>query len=282
MKWIGPNQPLVEWDTGTTHSNPGPLRVVVRGFARYRDRVESLDVLEPIRLRVLTDFIAESFDPDCLPITGIHVVGHADTDAQRGRSFEQQISEARAKNVQAYLKKEVERRTWTFSILQNPPPPPPGVPTAATIDWKTPRGVGATQPDPENVRRGRAARNMTEEDRKRNRRVEIILEPGDSPMPGVTAELVRKILDDIFHGRFRMPLPPPPLIPPLPKWMWDPRIMPKPIDTVGWFRFCDQVKDWLESHHIDPGPFLDWLKGVVFPDNKWPVDDDYAKAQKAR
>ena len=282
MKWMNQNQVLVELDSRTTHGDPRPLHVVVRGFSRYRDEVESLDVIEAIRLCVVTDFIVGSFDPGCLPITAIHVVGHADTDFQKGRVFEQQISERRARSVQTYLKKEVDRNTWTFSILQTPPPPTPGIPTAATIDWKTPRGVGASQPDPENVKRRKTPQNMSEEDRRRNRRVEIILEPGDSPMPGVSGDRVRKILDDMFHGRFRMPVPPPPPVPPLPPWMWDPKIMPKPVDTVGWDRFCDKVKDWLESHHIDPGPFLDWLKGLVFPDNKWPIDDDYAKAQKGK
>jgi hypothetical protein len=288
MKWMNHNQVLVELDSWTTHSNPGPLHAVVWGFSRYRDQVESLDVIEIIRLRVVTDFIVGSFDPGCLPITGIHVVGHADTDFQRGKAFEQLISETRARNVQSYLKKEIDRLTWPipgigidpFKWLVTPPLPIPAFWTAARIDWKNPRGVGATDPDPQNRRRGKTPQNMTEEDRKRNRWVEIVLEPGDSPLPGVTGDQIGNILDAIFGRR---PVPPPPPIPPLPPWMWDPKVMPQPGNTDDWRKVCETVKQWLKSHHTNPGPFLDWLKGIVFrgpDDRKGPFDDDFAKYLK--
>jgi hypothetical protein len=144
----------------------------VQGFSRYGEPVESLPLDELIQLRVFTDFINGSFDPGSLPITGIHVIGHADTDLQKGKAFEQRISETRARNVQTYLKREVERNATVNNRLVA------GTPTATTINWKTVKGVGATQPSPENLKRGKTPANMTEEDRKRNRRVEIILEPG--------------------------------------------------------------------------------------------------------
>jgi hypothetical protein len=182
MQWTGPNQKTVEWDTNTTNTNPGPLHTAVEGFSRYKEQVESLPFDEVIQLRVLTDFIVASFEPGNLPITGIHVIGHADTDLQRGKAFEQQISETRARNVQGYLKREVERNAKVNSRLV------PGTPTATIINWK-PRGVGATQPNPENVKRGKTALNMTEEDRKRNRRVEIVLEPGLNPVQEIPINL---------------------------------------------------------------------------------------------
>ncbi|MEJ7609279.1 MAG: hypothetical protein WKF37_24160 [Bryobacteraceae bacterium] len=183
MKWSGGNQSLVDLDSTTTHSDPGPLYTFVAGFPRYVDRADSLPLLEQIKLRLLTDFIVSSFDPGSLPVTGIHIIGHADSDAQRGKAFEQQISEARARNVQAYLKREVDRnaRINLFQML-------PGTPTTASIDWRTPKGVGASEPDPENLRWKKTPGKMTEEDRKRNRRVEFILEPGSAPIPEVVSQ----------------------------------------------------------------------------------------------
>src|SRR5262245_27220175 len=109
MKWTGGNQHLVELDSSTTHSDPGPVYTVFTGFPRHVDRVESLPLLEQMKLRVLTDFIVASFDPGCMPVTGIHIIGHADVDPQKGKTFEQKISETRARNLQSYLKREVER-----------------------------------------------------------------------------------------------------------------------------------------------------------------------------
>lgn len=274
-KWTSPNQFLVELDSNTTNKNPGPIRAVVRGFSQYRDQMQSLDLIEMIKLRVITDFIVGSFDVGSLPITGIHVVGHADTDFQRGRRFEEEISETRAKNVQAYLKKEVDRKPWTFS-LEMPRPPIPGVRTTAMIDWKVPRGVGATQPDPENVKLRRTPQNMTEADRKRNRRVEIVLEPGDYPTPGLDSDGIRKAVTDIYH----VTVPIPPATPPLDWRIFDRNIMPKPLDTGGWFKYYEWTQDWFQSHHIDPDPFLDWMKDIVFPNTDWPTDEDSAKDLK--
>jgi len=144
------------------------------------------------------------------------------------------------------------------------------------IDWKVLRGVGATQPDPENVRLRRTLENMTEEDRKRNRRVEIVLEPGDYPTPGFDSDQIRKAVTDFSH----VPVPIPPLTPPLAWWTFDRRIMPKPVDTAGWYKYYERTRDWFESHYIDPAPFLDWMKDIVFPNKDWPVDEDSARDLK--
>ena len=157
--------------------------MVVGGFSRYRETVDSLPILEKIRLVVAAEFIAESFRPVALPILGVKIVGHADSDAQRGKAFEQAISQSRARDVERELKQRVSRLTFVFNPFIIPRLS--SGPTAQMIDWRA-FGVGATEPALANVRRGRSAANMNEADRKLNRRVEIFLEPADSPMPAPT------------------------------------------------------------------------------------------------
>jgi outer membrane protein OmpA-like peptidoglycan-associated protein len=183
MQWVSDKQAIFEWDPVlTTHDNPGPIHTAVSGFAPYRSDVQSLDIDASIQLTVLADFIVRSFDPGCLPIVTIHVIGHADIGMKPDRAYEQRISLERANAVQQFLRSEVEKKGWKFSIVKTPSPPA-GTPTVSTIDWKTPRGVGATQPDPDNVKRRKTPANMSDADRKRNRRVEIILEPDDIAVP---------------------------------------------------------------------------------------------------
>jgi hypothetical protein len=85
MKFVGRNQVVFDLDFSATHGSPGPFRMIVRGFSRYRTTVESLPILEKIRLVVTADFIAESFRLGSLPIVSAKIIGHADFDAQLGR-----------------------------------------------------------------------------------------------------------------------------------------------------------------------------------------------------
>src|SRR4030095_6113942 len=115
MKWVSEKQALFEWDPVLiTHNNPGPLHTVVSGFTPHGSDMKSLDIDGWIELTVLADFIVKSFDPGCLPITGIHVVGHADAGLKPDKAFEQKISVERAKVVQQFLRNEAEKKGWTF------------------------------------------------------------------------------------------------------------------------------------------------------------------------
>jgi hypothetical protein len=161
--------------------------MVVRNFPRYSKQLNTLPIDENIRLAVVADFIADSYSPGSMPIVGVQLIGHADEDAQRGPQFEQQISKERAEAVEARLRNDVDRRTWTFSIVQTLPNP--NVPRPSAIQW-TSTGVGASEPDEDNVRRRKTPANMAEQDRKLNRRVVIILEPGNFPVPSDAPDII--------------------------------------------------------------------------------------------
>ena len=176
--------------------NPGPFREVIRGFGRYKNTVQSLDILEVMKLQVIADKIARSFEPGEFPIVGVQIKGHADFDTPRRPVFELSISKERARNVEQWLRSEVDRLTWTFQPKQ-------GIVTPAVIRWKS-DGVGATEPDPENVKRKKTPANMNEEDRKLNRRVEIFLEsspvPTPAPAPPINIHLTPADIRDIIDG----------------------------------------------------------------------------------
>lgn len=206
MKFSGQNQVVFELDFSATHSSPGPFRMIVRGFSRYRTTVQSLPILEIIRLVVTADFIAESFRPGSLPVDSVKIIGHADFDAERGRDFEHSISVTRAQDVERELRARVDRLTWEFNPTVTPPRKTG--PLSTTIDWQS-TGVGSTRPAAENVKRHRTPGNMSEEDRKLNRRVEIFLEPGTTPVPTPPSPALLKVIEDILRGRRIIPLPPP-------------------------------------------------------------------------
>jgi hypothetical protein len=211
-QYTGTNQKLVDLDGTTSHTNPGPIRLVVRNFHRYSKLLDTLPIDENIRLAVVADFIAASYRPGSLPVLGVRLIGHADKDFQRGPLFEQQISQERAQAVEARLRNDVDIRTFTFSIVKTVPNP--NMPRPSAIRWIS-TGVGATQPDEENVRRHKTPENMTEEDRKLNRRVEIILEPGNTLVPNNDYDLIiRSLLDDSARLRLpTIPSAPPPSLP---------------------------------------------------------------------
>jgi len=257
VRYTGPSQKMVNLDATTAHDNPGPIRIVIRNFPRYAKHLNSLPIDENIHLVVVADFIAESYKPRSLPILGVRLIGHADKDFQRVPHFEQQISEDRAKAVETRLRNDVGIRTFTFSIVQTIPNP--NVPRPSAIQWIS-TGVGASEPDEENVRRHKTPANMNEEDRKRNRRVEIILEPGDVPVPNEDADLiVRKVLDD--WGKPRLPNPPPGPPPSMPNFYWHLVVPPKPDE---WKKLKKQIKEALKNFDVETA--LETIKDKLLPD----------------
>ena len=80
MKYTGRNQAIFDLDRFSRHDMPGPFRMVIHKFSRYAETVESLPLLERMKLVLVTDFVVESFLPGNLPIMSIQLIGHADTD----------------------------------------------------------------------------------------------------------------------------------------------------------------------------------------------------------
>ena len=264
MKFTGQNQTIFELDLSATHTGTGPFRMIVRGFSRYRINVGSLEILERIRLVVTADFIAESFRPGNLPITGVKIIGHADFDAQRGRTFEHDISVTRAQDVERDLRERVDRLTWEFNPIVTPLAQTG--PMSRTIDWQS-TGVGATKPAAENVKRHRTPANMTEADRKLNRRVEIFLEPGETPVKTPPSPELNKTMEDILRGRRVIPFPPP-APPGKPEIPW---VLPK---REARQTFLDVVKALNETlGFLDVDTVLGTLKDNIPPgDPNWTTD----------
>src|SRR4030095_9189878 len=102
MNYLGGNQVVIDLDSRSTHDMLGPFRMVVRGFSRYAETAHSLPLLEQIKLVIVADFVVESFLPGNLPVTGMRLIGHADTDPEREHrepGFLQRISEKRASEI---------------------------------------------------------------------------------------------------------------------------------------------------------------------------------------
>jgi hypothetical protein len=264
MKFVGRNQVVFDLDFNATHDSPGPFRMIVRGFSRYHTTVESLPILEKIRLVVTADFIAESFRPGSLPIVSVKIIGHADVDAQRGRSFEQSVSETRARDVERDLRARVDRLTWEFNPTSTPLRRTG--PLASTIDWNS-IGVGSTEPAPENVARHRTAANMTEADRKLNRRVEIFLEPGPNHVPTPPSREAIKVIEDILEGRRIIPIPPPPP-PGKPQIPW---ILPRREERKTFLDMMKALNDTLGF--LDAETILGTIKDHIPPNDPNWTDD---------
>jgi len=253
-----PSQTPGELDGNSSHNDLRPVRVVIHNFPRYANQLNTLPIKENIKLAVVADFIAESFSTGSLPILGVRIIGHADTDFERGHTFEQQISEDRAHIVQNRLRNDVGIRTFTFSVVQTIPNP--AIPRPSGIRWIS-SGVGATQPDEENVRRKKTPANMTEFDRRLNRRVEIILEPSPVAVPSGDPDLiVRNVIDDFRNGHLPLPLPigPPPN---LPNWFWRLIIPPKPDE---WQILKKNIKESLKNFDVETA--LETIKDRLLPD----------------
>ena len=211
---------------------PQPMRETIHGFSRYAETVKSLPGLERSKVDDVAKYIFASFRPGCVPILSIKLVGHADTDLQKGHTFEHDISLKRAINVEDYLRATLATLSKDFKAAAS-------VPVPADILWSH-LGVGATEPAPKNA--GKNPNSLTEADRKLNRRVVIVIEPRmpkqpDTPWtfdPTDAQKKLQKTIDDWWKNR-RLPPPfpaPPPPSPKLPDWFW--KDLPKLKDEHNW------------------------------------------------
>jgi len=262
MDYLGGNQVVFDLDSRSTHDNPGPFRMVVHNFSRYADTVQALPILERIKLVIVIDFIVESFLPGNLPVMGVKLIGHADFDPQRERrepGFLQRISEKRAADVKTGLLNSVDRGTWVFGGRKTGPRPD----RIRWLSW----GVADREPAEENIKRRRTIANMTEEDRKLNRRVQIFLEPAATPVPPPTdlGDIILEILKN-WQRDHRGELPP------LPPWFWDPNFPgPGPRNRNEYNDFKCAMLDKLKSFDVDTA--VDTLKDMFLKDpsqtNDW-------------
>jgi len=146
------------WET--TIACPEPTRQVVSGFPRYRFSVAALPRSEQQKVRDIARLIVRSFQPGCQPLLSVRLIGHADSDPARERrepGFVIRISLRRALAVQQTLQALINNRSIT-----------------SRIDWN-PRGLGSTRlvvPNP-----------TTEQERMRNRRVEVFVLRRQAPPP---------------------------------------------------------------------------------------------------
>jgi hypothetical protein len=255
---------FVDFTGSNSHNDHTPIRAKIRNFPSHATVLSSLPIDENIKLRMLAQFVIESFSPGSLPILEIEIVGHADTDAQRGHAFEQTISEQRARLVAARL----QRDTWTQDLS----PPNALIPRPSRIRWSV-RGVGSKEPDDENVKRGKNASNMSEHDRRLNRRVEIFLRPGAVPVP--FDQLMRDVIDWFVHSK--PPWHPPMTIPPgppQPNWFGPGPPLKRPMTVDQRRAFRKMLKEALQRKagpnwtlNFDPSPLYDMLKEFFLPDN---------------
>jgi hypothetical protein len=252
VNYTGANQAVVDLDFNATHNMPGPFRMVVRGFSRYAETVGSLPLLERIKLAIVTDFVVDSFLPGNLPIVGMRLIGHADTDPDRERrepGSVKRISEKRAAEIERYLKRDVGVRAWMSRLGKDGPNPD-------KIHWDS-SGVGSSQPDEENVKRKKTHANMTEQDRKLNRRVRIFLEPGSTPVPqptdpgGILGQAMKQWVLDM-----RLKYPPGRWHP----WPW----IPGPVSRDEYTKFKCSVLEQLKKFDVDTA--VSTLKDMILKD----------------
>ena len=149
---------------------PPDHRVEVRGFGRYLGTSAAefgqLANAEKLKVAEVADEISRSFDFGGFPIRHLRMIGHADVDRAKGKAFEQQISEQRARVLKQVLLERLARLTIPLVVRQ------------VQVDTS---GVGATQPAPENARKN--ADRLGETERKLNRRVEIFVEHSAAQVP---------------------------------------------------------------------------------------------------
>jgi outer membrane protein OmpA-like peptidoglycan-associated protein len=145
--------PLQKWEQPTKNSVVEQLkRETISRFPRHQDAVKLLPAQEQQKIDRIARLIVQSFILGVQPIRTVRLVGHADRDPQMGSQFEAKISTSRASELQQGLIKSIDN---------------PAI--AAQIQWK-PSGVGATQLI--------VLKPKTEEERSRNRRVDLWLYPG--------------------------------------------------------------------------------------------------------
>ncbi len=159
---------------------PRPAPQTVSGFERYSsDTTKLRPRTEQEKIRTSARLIVGSFQPNCEPILSVGVIGHADRDPQRGPEFEKRISRERAQAVRTALEQAI------------------GDPKiVGRINWRV-AGNGADlmlTPNPK-----------TEQERARNRRVEIFFGPIplDGLIKGVTVDVGGASIRFVVQGEPR-------------------------------------------------------------------------------
>lgn len=165
---------------------PPESRRAVSGFPPLTDAVGGLPSREQIELRMLAEWVVETHMPGAFPVIAVTCIGHADRDNARGRSFELDISQRRARAVLKHLEAEISRLSFSFS-------PVLGISTINPAIAFSSSGVGSKSAKPA----------VNEKQRLRNRRVEIIFERGN-PKPKPPPILNFK---DLFKGIVPGPVP---------------------------------------------------------------------------
>lgn len=161
-----------EWER-SPGSSPGQqvVRETISGFSRYSNAIPPQERPKILRIAKL---IVQSFSSR-QPIRTVQLVGHADRDLQRGANFEKKISGDRALQVKKQL----------IDSIGNPR-------IAARISWQI-KAVGATQLAVPN--------SKTENDRRRNRRVDIFVARSPSP-PRPTPSVCNSISSSQCEAEF--------------------------------------------------------------------------------
>jgi OmpA family len=139
-------------DCPPTSLNLKPWKVY--GWSQYRTSVKELPPDQQNIIKQVGDIIVRSFKPSCQKILKIQIYGHADHDTPRNLPNEQKKSQERAQATRSFLQSYV------------------GGMITSQIDWSDTRGLGAI-----NLQ----APPTTEDNRKKNRRVEIVLTVSSSP-----------------------------------------------------------------------------------------------------
>jgi hypothetical protein len=144
------------------------LQDAVSGFSRHQVSANALPPGEQAKLNNIARLVVASFGHGCRPVRKIHLIGHADRDLQGGVPLERKVSENRAVQIQKALAHAIDaenrklRRTGTAR------------PLSSRILWRR-RHAGANQ---------RVVKNpQTEQERARNRRVQIVLVFDRYPSP---------------------------------------------------------------------------------------------------
>jgi hypothetical protein len=233
---------------------PGPSRRSVSGFPPHTDTVDALPLDERIQLRVLAEWVMQTHEPGMFPVVRITCIGHADHDFQRGTAFEKAISERRARAVMEGLAKEI-RFLGGFVILVN------FVPIVKRIQFSS-SGVGATQAKPA----------VTEKQRLRNRRVEIVFERGPPVRPPQPVIDILEATRRAIRNMPRPPIPPPPpdfftkIVPPPKKDEWRElikRLHDGPLRFIDLKTVTEGIIDVLGPPETQEEAHEQWVDGLL-------------------
>lgn len=160
---------------------PPDAPYTVEGFGRYQEGVGSLPPTDRRKIALIARRIVDASRRGS-PVRVVRLVGHADRDLQRGAAFERKVSGERALRVQGALVDAINDRALS-----------------SRISWQ-PVAAGATRPV--------VVRPTSEQERRRNRRVEVVIEPapGGGVIGPFSPPLVRWV-QRCINRRVQPPLP---------------------------------------------------------------------------